>query len=119
MRKVYVAGAYSADNVIDVLRNIGRGEEYAAKVFSMGFAPFTPWHDKSFVIANWRDNFNVDQFYRYSIEWLRCSDLLFVVPNADGMTNWKDSHGTLAEIDEAKKLKIPIVYSLKELAAFK
>ena len=32
MIKVYVAGAYSADNVIDVLKNIGKGE-FAAGQF--------------------------------------------------------------------------------------
>jgi hypothetical protein len=40
MKRVYVAGAYSADNVMDVLKNIGKGEYYAAKIFHIGFAPF-------------------------------------------------------------------------------
>ncbi len=31
MIKVYVAGAYSGNNVLDVLKNIGRGEERGEK----------------------------------------------------------------------------------------
>ena len=50
MIKVYVAGPYSADNVIDVLKNIGRGEKMCSQLFQDGFAPFCPWHDKSYVI---------------------------------------------------------------------
>ena len=30
MKRVYVAGPYSADNVLQVLQNIGRGEATAA-----------------------------------------------------------------------------------------
>ena len=115
MKKIYVAGPYSDDNVLGVLKNIGRGEEYAALLFTYGFAPFTPWHDKSFVINNWSDNFTVDMFYNYSMEWLKCSDGLFIVPNCDGLKDWDDSEGTLAEIKMAVDNDIPVFYELREL----
>ena len=35
MIKVYVAGAYSDDNVLGVLRNIGRGEDIACQIFNL------------------------------------------------------------------------------------
>lgn len=117
--KVYVAGAYSDDNVLGVLKNIGRGQYYAGQLFMEGFAPFTPWHDKTFVIDNWEEDFTVEMFYNYSMEWLRVSDAVFVVPNYPGMTSWKDSKGTLAEIDEAKKLGIPVFYNIIDLISFR
>jgi nucleoside 2-deoxyribosyltransferase len=115
MIKVYIAGAYSDDNVIGVLKNIGRGEEIAAQVFKLGFAPFTPWHDKSFVMLNWRDEFTVKQFYDYSIAWLKVSDAVLVVPNIKNVKNWEDSSGTRYELEQARELQIPIFYSIYAL----
>ncbi len=109
MKRVYVAGAYSADNVVDVLKNIGRGETYAAKIFLMGFAPFCPWHDKDYVIKNWNQEFTVKMFYEYSLAWLEVSDVLFLVPG------YENSKGTIAEIEKATVLRIPIVHSFDEL----
>lgn len=113
MKKVYVAGAYSASNIIDCLKNIGKGEYYSSQVFLEGFAPFCPWHDKDFVIKNWDKDFNVEMFYKYSIAWLEVSDIMFVIPG------WENSKGTLAEIKRANELNIPIVYSIEELKKYK
>jgi len=109
MKRVYVAGAYSADNVLDVLKNIGRGEEVSAELFLLGFAPFCPWHDKSYVILNWRLNYTVQQFYDYSIAWLEVSDAMFLVEG------WEDSKGTLKEIEIAKELGIPVFENICDL----
>jgi hypothetical protein len=119
MIKVYVAGAYSDTNVLGVLKNIGRGEYWAAKLFMEGFAPFTPWHDKEFVIQHWDKDFTVKMFYDYSMEWLRVSDVVFIIPNHEGLRNWQDSNGTLDEIGEAKRLNKPIFYTLADLLAWK
>ena len=115
MKKIYVAGAYSDDNVLGVLKNIGRGEEFAAELFMNGFAPFTPWHDKDFVIKNWDRDFTVPMFYEYSMEWLLCSDAIFVLPNFPGLKDWQDSNGTLAEIKKAEDNGIPVFYNLDDL----
>lgn len=119
MLKVYVAGAYSDDNVMGVLRNIGRGQAWATQIFEYGMAPFTPWHDKSFVIEKWEKGFTVKQFYNYSMEWLRVSDAVFIVPDYDGLKNWRDSTGTLAEINEAEKFSIPVFYNIIDLLKFR
>ena len=113
--KIYVAGAYSDDNVIGVLKNIGRGEDWAAELFRRGFAPFTPWHDKSFVIGRYTEEFDVNDFYEYSIEWLLVSDALFIVPNEPGLKDWNESIGTLKEIEIAKNSNIPVFYELNDL----
>ena len=115
MTRIYIAGAYSDDNVISVLKNIGRGQHWAAMLFKKGFAPFCPWHDKEFVIHFYDSEFTVQEFYDYSIAWLEVSDAVFIVPNATGLKRWQDSAGTLKEIEIAEKLNIPIFYSLPEL----
>jgi len=108
MKRIYVAGPYSADNVIDVLKNIGRGEKACAKLFMLGYAPFCPWHDKSFVTDNPESDFSVDEFYEYSMAWLEVSDALLV------LRGYEKSKGALAEISKAESLGIPIYYSLSE-----
>ena len=100
MKRIYVAGAYSADNVLDVLKNIGMGEQICSDLFSMGYAPFCPWHDKGYVISDPYRSYTVQQFYDYSIAWLKVSDAMFLV------RGWEDSTGTLAEIAVANKLGI-------------
>jgi len=111
--KVYVAGPYSADNVIDVLKNIGRGKKMCADLFSMGFAPFCPWHDSNYVTDRFNDIFTVEQFYEYSMCWLEVSDCVFLV---DG---WESSRGTLKEIERAEELNIPVFSSTIELLDFR
>ena len=109
MKRIYVAGAYSADNILDCLRNIGRGEDYAARVFLMGHAPFCPWHDKDYVLRNWDLWLSVDMFYRYSLAWLEVSDGMLVIPG------WEGSRGTIDEIAFAHEMGIPVYWSLEDL----
>ncbi len=102
MKRVYVAGSYSADNVLDVLRNIGRGEDASTKLFNLGFASFCPWHDKDFIIRRPDENYTVAMFYEYSMAWLKVSEAVYVLPNSE------NSKGTQAEIEMARSLGIPI-----------
>lgn len=119
MKRVYVAGAYSDDNVIGVLKNIGRGQYWSGRIFQAGMAPFCPWFDKEYVIMNWEDDFDVEKFYAYSLAWLEPSDAVFVIPNYRGLKDWQDSKGTLAEIKQAKELGIPVFYTWDKLIAWK
>lgn len=109
--RVYVAGPYSADNVMDVLRNIGKGQRACARLFAAGFAPFCPWHDKTYVYDNPDEQFTVPMFYKFSMAWLEVSDAVFVLPN------WGTSKGTIAEIERANKLGIPVFYNERKLFA--
>lgn len=111
MKRVYVAGAYSADNILGVLDNIREGLRWSTQVFLAGHAPFAPWLDFHFqLMLRDNENLTVEQYYQYSLEWLRVSDIVFVTPG------WENSRGTYAEIAEATRLGIPIVYSLDALS---
>jgi nucleoside 2-deoxyribosyltransferase len=109
MKRIYVAGPYSANNVLDLLKNIGRGEKMCSFLFEKGFAPFCPWHDKSYVMDNTEGNFTVQQFYDYSMAWLEVSDAVLLI---DG---WEESKGTLVEIERASELDIPVFGSELDL----
>ena len=111
MKRIYVAGKYSANNVLDVLRNIGRGEAMCAKLFSMGYAVFCPWHDKSYVTDLPEDDFTVQQFYDYSMAWLEVSDAIFM------LQGWEKSKGAVAEHLRAEELGIPVFYTIWEIIA--
>lgn len=110
--KVYVAGAYSADNVIDVLKNIGIGEEMAARLFQYGFSPFCPWHDADFIIKKPYNTFAVKDFYEYSLTWLKVCDVILLLPS------WQNSDGAIKEATEGKKLGIPIFTDFFDLIAW-
>jgi hypothetical protein len=110
--RVYIAGPYSSDNVLGVLSNIRKGNHWAYQLLQQGFAPFSPWLDYHFVLEDHTDDLTVQDFYEYSIEWLRASQAVFV------QGNWNDSKGTLAEIAEAERINIPVFYDLTKLILY-
>jgi len=111
--KVYVAGKYSADNVIEVLQNIGHAEEVAAILFEQGFAPFCPHHNKDFCIKLYGTKFTKQQFYDYCLEWLAVSDVMFVISGS------RTSFGVKAEIEFAKENNIQIFYNISDLRDYR
>jgi len=114
MLRVYVAGAYSADNVITVLDNMRKGMRKGLEVLLKGYSPFVPWFDYHFQFMLREDEeLTVEDYYRYSMAWLEVSDVVLVLPDSE------KSKGTQAEIKRAEELEIPVVYSIEELDGFK
>ena len=109
MKRIYVAGAYSADNVLEVLHNIRKGIRASVEVMLAGYAPFSPWLDYQFVLMlQEHEELSVQQFYDYSMAWLEASDAVLVLPDSE------NSEGTQAEILRANELDIPVFYSQQE-----
>jgi hypothetical protein len=102
--RVYVAGPYSADNIMDVFKNIRRGIQWSVKLLTIGFAPFTPWTDFQISLGDELNQIKIEDYYQYSLEWLSVSDVVFV------QGKWETSKGTIAEIAQAEKLEIPVYY---------
>lgn len=102
--RIYVAGKYSADNVISVFDNIREGIRVSSSIVKLGLNPFCPWLDYLFQFF---EKLEVKDFYRYSIAWLEVSDEVWVLPE------WQNSKGTKAEIKRAKELKIPVRFLQK------
>ena len=111
MKRVYVAGAYSADSTMGSLHNIRKGIRVSTEIFLMGYAPFSPWLDYQFVLML-RDGeqLSVEWFYKYSLAWLEVSDALYVLPDSEG------SVGTQMEIKKAKEWGMPVFHNKEDLA---
>jgi len=108
--RVYVAGPFSAGNVIKVLDNIREGMRLGTELMLMGFAPFVPWFDFHFqLMLRGEEALGVSDYYAYSIAWLEASDVMLV------REGWETSSGTLAEIARAEDLCIPVFYTLEAL----
>ena len=109
--RVYVAGAYSAPNVIGVLDNMRRGMLLAYKVLKAGFAPFVPWFDYHFSLMG---PVPLEEYLEYSMAWLEASDVILVQPEGA-----EESEGTQAEIARAKEIGVPIAHSVSGLEGFR
>ena len=98
--RIYVAGSYSANNVITVLNNIHHGTKKCVEILKRGDIPFCPWLDYQFQFYD--TTLTVEDYYRYSMGWLEVSEKIYVLKGSE------NSKGTQAEIKRAKELGIPI-----------
>lgn len=105
--RVYVAGAYSADNIITIQENMRLGLRLATEVLKAGYAPFTPWLDFQFGLL---DAVLYEEYLAYSMAWMEAAEVVLVQP-----VRLKESRGSQKEIARARALSIPIVHSVKEL----
>ena len=110
MMRVYIAGSYNSDNVVGVLNNMRIGMRAATEVLLAGHSPWVPWFDYHFqLMLKEGENLNIKDYYRYSMDWLEVSDVVYVC-------NYREnSIGTKAEIERAKGLGIPVVFDLKSI----
>jgi len=116
MKRIYIAGAYSADNVIAVLDNIREGMRLATEALLAGFSPFCPWFDFHFqLMLRGNETLIVEDYYQYSAAWLEVSDAILI----GQWLGCEKSKGTKTEIGQAKKLNIPVFYSMNELKEWK
>jgi hypothetical protein len=110
MKRVYIAGAYSSDNVLGVLDNIRKGMRAGLDVLLLGYAPFVPWFDHQFqFMLQDGESLNVETYKQYSMAWLEASQAVYVIPG------YEKSMGTMAEITRAHELNIPVYYDLLKL----
>jgi hypothetical protein len=112
MLRVYVAGAYSASNVIGALDNMRIGMRTSTEVLLAGFAPFCPWLDYQFqLMLRYGETLYLQQYLNYSKTWLLAADVVLIVDNSRNEL----SSGTQAEIVLAQQNHIPIFYGLEDL----
>jgi len=105
-KRVYVAGSYNANNVIEVLGNIKRGTGVCAELLKKGYIPFCPWLDFQF---SWFEDITRDEYLRYSMGWLEVSDCMYILKNSE------KSKGVQAEIKRAIELNIPVIHEREDI----
>lgn len=109
IKRVYLAGPYSAPDIISGLDNIREGIRDGARIFMAGYPVYIPWldHQTAFQFpADWKPTY--EMYYRTSMAWLEVCDVVVVRPG------WGSSTGTKAEIARAEELGIPVVYGVEE-----
>jgi hypothetical protein len=109
MKRIYIAGPLTGPP-IDYLANCQRMEQAAATLLSLGYAPFVPSLDRGIFLALGDSQIiTVEMIKSYSMTWLRQCEAVLLMPG------WERSAGTLAEIEEAKRRKIPIYDTINDL----
>jgi len=99
---IYIAGAISGET-LTFLRNIREGNKLAERVLATGkAAPFNPFQDWMYEMFG---DHEVQTYYNFSLAFLRISDIMII--RREGA---KRSKGTMAEIDEARRLGIIYFY---------
>lgn len=110
MIRVYVAGAYSANNVVAVLLNIRRGIRASTELFMDGYAPFCPWFDMHFILAAQENEEKAvtdkKKFYDYCLVFVDVCQAMLVISDAPGVRD---------EEARARELGIPIFYNKRDL----
>lgn len=109
MKRIYVAGSYSANNVIEILDNIRRGIDVCTKLIIHGYSPFCPWLDFQYKLSGKGNKISKEMLYDCSLSWLKVSEAMLIIPGSG------DSEGTKKEMEIAKKLGIPIFHSVEDV----
>jgi len=110
MKRVYIAGPYSSDNIIGGLENIRRGRRMAAKLLQHGIAVFCPWLDSElFMQLREGEVITLETIQKHSIAWLTASEAVLC------LRGWETSRGTLTEIQVANECNIPVFFNAADL----
>lgn len=99
MKYVYVAGPYRGDEEYNTVKAMEVGSE----LVRLGFWPFVPHVNAHY----WHSLFRVKLWMEYDLAWLARCDVVVRMPGR--------SVGADEEVEEARRLGIPVVYSVEEL----
>lgn len=106
MRRVYIAGPMNprhGGGAIEYLRNCSRMIDAARDLIKAGFAPFCPAVDMAYFLGGPDDAApTAAEIKAYSLAWMDACDCVLLMPG------WRSSKGTLVEIQEAKRIGLPI-----------
>jgi nucleoside 2-deoxyribosyltransferase len=110
MLKVYVAGKLN-DSAVGYIKNMHVMITTANEIQRYGFSVFVPCLD---ILSGLVDgHFNYMDYFENNVPWMESADCVFVC------RNYETSEGTKKEIAHAIERKIPVIYNIVELIAFK
>ena len=101
MKRVYVAGPYSRG---DVAQNVRNAYNAASRLADAGCAPFVPHHTHFWQLMFPR---SYEEWLRLDLAFLSCCDAVLRLPG--------ESAGADGEVDQARRLGIPVFVELDRL----
>jgi hypothetical protein len=112
MKVIYIAGPYRAKTPWGVEKNIHKAMDLAAQLVerchALGAYPQVPHANTAHF-----DGLAPDDYYlEGTLETMRRCDALLMIPG------WEASSGARNEVREAKRLGLPIFYSIEELESW-
>jgi len=102
--KVYVAGPLNGPDAPSYIENLSKMLKVARDIRRLGFAVFVPGQD--FLLGLIDGHFDYSDYFHNGIEWLKVSDILYVIDLSPGVKQ---------EMRVAMKLRIPIAHSIEDL----
>ena len=105
---IYVAGPLHADNGPAIERNIKRASDAALEIWRLGAAALCP-HTNSGVFHG---RLPEKEFVAGSLDLLRRCDAIYFCEG------WEKSPGSLGEMEEAKRLKMAILFELDHVREY-
>lgn len=111
LKVIYVAGPYSSNQGMwGVQENINAARNVATIIWQSGGIAICPHMNSA--MMDGIPGTNPNSFIEGGLELLRRCDAVALV---DG---WEGSHGTIREITEAAKMKIPILYNVNDIFSY-
>lgn len=105
MKVVYIAGPYRSNSISGVVQNIRNAEALAIEVWNSGAVALCPHKNTALF-----DGIAPDEIWlQGDMELLRRCDAIILVEG------WESSSGTIAEVEYARELGIPLFYSIIDL----
>lgn len=104
MKVLFISGPYRAKTIYETLENIRRAEKWALYFWHKGYAVICPHKNTALF-----DGIADDKIWlKGDLEIMRRCDIVFAMPG------WKKSRGARAEIKEAKRIGLEIIYGQGE-----
>jgi hypothetical protein len=105
MKKIYVAGPYTAINPRDTQLNVNKAIEIGCALIKKGYAPFIP-HLYHYVWLHEKGNYEYDTWRKIDTKWIESSNAFFYIGSSKGADE---------ELKMAEKLGLPIYKNLDEV----
>ncbi len=105
MKRIYVAGPYSADNPRSTQLNVNKAISVGCELIKKGYAPFIP-HLCYYICLHPAGNFEYETWTKYGSVWLRQCEAFFYIGQSPGADE---------EYKEAIEMGIPIYTDIKDV----
>jgi len=108
MKRIYVAGPYTAGDARKVRQNVDKAVEIGCALIRKGWAPFIP-HLTHYIWMHPDGDFPYEIWTEIDLEWLRVCHAFYFMSSSPGADK---------ELMEALKLRHPVYRSLDEVPDF-